>query len=184
MTTAPNTDEAWLAELREGSDEAFAQLYRAYFGMIHHLVINNSGSEADAQDIFQDAVVVLYEKARDPEFVLSAALKTYLYSICRNLWLKRLRNRQKKEKVKWIDYEPRMEVDVEPEPDMTERQQSILNTCLEKLGDPCKTLLVEFYYHKTRMEEIARKLNYANAATAKNQKYKCLQRLRKMALIA
>lgn len=184
MSSTPPNDEAWLAAIRKGTDEAFAELYRSFFGMVKYLVVSNSGSEDDAQDIFQDAIVILYENARQPDFVLTAALKTYLYSICRNLWFKRLRDNQKKQKIEWVDFEPCVEIELEPEPDLTERQQLLLNTCLEKLGDPCKTLLVEFYYYRKRMDEIARDLNYSNADTAKNQKYKCLQRLRKLAKVA
>ena len=58
--------------------------------MIQHFVTNNNGSFDDARDIFQEAMIALYEKVQLEHFTLSCQIKTYLFSICKNLWLKRL----------------------------------------------------------------------------------------------
>ena len=58
--------------------------------MIQHFVLNNNGSFDDARDLFQEAMITLYEKVQSDSFVLSCQIKTYLFSICKNLWLKRL----------------------------------------------------------------------------------------------
>lgn len=175
-------DEQLLAQLRKGDNGAFEVLYRSYFRMILHFVLNNSGSEDDANDLFQDGVVVLFEKVQDDRFELTAALKTYLYSVCRNLWLKKL-TRHKKKFTRLQDFEDFLEVeDTLDEKQQQEKQLTHLEDCLQKLGDPCRTLLTQFYYLKRSMQEIAEDLGYTNAANAKNQKYKCLQRLKKMAV--
>ncbi len=61
-----------------------------------------------------------------------------------------------------------------------EEQVMILRYCLDKLGDPCNTLLKKFYYEQCNMVEICEEMGYKNPESARNQKYKCLQRLRKL----
>jgi predicted DNA-binding protein YlxM (UPF0122 family) len=50
---------------------------------------------------------------------------------------------------------------------------------LEKITDPCKGLLESFYFDQLSWDAIAEKYGYSNAASARNQKYKCLERIRK-----
>ena len=71
-------------------DRAFTVLYQEYYPTIRSFISKNSGSDQDAADIFQDALIVFYDKIRDENFELSCTIKTYVYSICRNLWLKKL----------------------------------------------------------------------------------------------
>ena len=179
------SDQQLLADLRTNSDEAYAVLYREYFAMIRFFVLNNNGGEYDASDVFQDALIVIFEKSLDPDFELTSTLKTYLYSVCRHIWLKKLRQISKQNTTSLRDAESfeAVEGSIE-EKELTERQLQILEKGLKKLGDPCKTLLTGFYYLKKSMEDLARELNYTNPANAKNQKYKCLQRLKKIALQA
>ena len=84
------TDEELLMGLADGSDDALTQLYRRYFPMVLHFVTSNSGSEDDAKDIYQEALIVVYEKVRAGSLELQCQLKTYLYSVGRRLWLKQL----------------------------------------------------------------------------------------------
>lgn len=163
--------------MQQNQTQMFELLYKKYFNMIKYFVLKNSGTDDDASDLFQESMVVVYEKLRDPGFNLSCAIQTYIYSIARNLWLKKLRSRQITGNIK--DYEDYIELEV-AEDDPTERQQHILKKCLDKLGELCKDILVGFYYQNMKMEEIAVKYNYTSADHAKSQKYKCMQRLKRM----
>jgi RNA polymerase sigma factor (sigma-70 family) len=172
-------DQELLSELKLGRENAFKAIYREHFGMIRYLVVKNSGSDEDAADVFQEGLMALYEAVRKPNFQLTASLKTFLYSICRNLWLKRLRA---KGRDKLVDFEKPIQLpEVEIDPDPTESQLRILRRCLDQIGESCRALLERYYYLNQSMEEIATQLGYSNADTAKTQKYKCLQRLKKLA---
>lgn len=177
---AASSDTDLLTRLRKRDESAYRELYRNHYSMVRHLVVQNSGSDEQAQDVFQDGVIALFENAQKPDFNLTASLKTYLYSICRNLWFKKLRSR--KTEAQLNDFETPIAVETIDEPDASERQLAVMNACLEKLGDPCRKLLTLFYYARLSMDAIADELGYTNAGNAKNQKYKCLQRLRKLAL--
>jgi len=113
---------------------------------------------------------------------MSSSIGTYLFSVAKNLWLKRLRDN----KVKTVHIDSVSEMSTEEktiDENKQNREFEIATEELQKLGDPCKTLLTEFYYKQTKMEAIAKLLNYTNANRAKAQKYKCMQRLKKAVFV-
>ena len=73
-----------------GSSVVLDRLYQLYFPMVVKLVTRNNGTEDDAKDIFQEALMVLYDKIQRKDLTLSSSFKTYLYAVCKNLWLKSL----------------------------------------------------------------------------------------------
>ncbi|RYF98358.1 MAG: sigma-70 family RNA polymerase sigma factor, partial [Chitinophagaceae bacterium] len=155
-------------------------IYAANFKMVQSMIINNNGSYDDARDIFQESMIVLYEKAKSGNFELNCQIKTYIYSVARRLWLKRLNQSQRFVSEVGNIAET---IPVETEVEQHEQQNSDFST-MEKamagLGEPCKTLLEAFYLQKRSMTEIASQFGYTNADNAKNQKYKCLARLKKL----
>lgn len=170
-------DQELLQGLRKGSKDAFQRLYQQHYPMVRYLVIQNSGSHEEADDVFQDSLLVLIDKLRRGDFVLTASLRTYIYSIGRNLWLKRLRE---KGKTKLIDFENPVDIADDPIEENNEPILKQLRECMETIGDACRKVLERFYYFKMSMDEIATELGYTNADNVKNQKYKCILRLRKL----
>lgn len=148
--------------------------------MALQLVLKNNGSEDDAKDIFQEAVIVLYNKVQTGNFELSSKLNTFLYSVCRRLWLKRL-NHQSRNAGNVKDFEEFLPVDEDlaryEEQDLKFKQ---VDAALQLLGEPCKTIIEDFYMNSRTMQDICEKFGYTNADNAKTQKYKCLQRLKKL----
>jgi RNA polymerase sigma factor (sigma-70 family) len=166
--------------LAKNDRQTVEELYKKHFGMIQSLIINNNGTSEDARDVFQEAMIVLYEKSRSGEFELHCQLKTYLYSICRRLWLKRLNQAQRYvPHINGVEEVVPVEDDIE-EHDKKNQEYMMMEKALLGLGEPCKSLLEAFYLHKKNMSEIAGSFGYTNPENAKNQKYKCLLRLRKL----
>ena len=169
-----------LAGLAKNDRQAVESIYAKHFGMVQSLIINNNGSSEDARDIFQEAMIVLYERSRSADFELQCQLKTYLYSVCRRLWLKKLAQSQR-----YIPHLNGIEetVHVEEELELHELKNleyQLMEKALLGLGEPCKSLLEDFYIQRKNMSEIAVNFGYTNPDNAKNQKYKCLIRLRKL----
>ena len=160
--------------------KAIETIYKQHFSMVQSLILNNSGYPDDARDIFQEAMIVLYQKARSGSFELNSQLKTYLYSVCRRLWLKRLSQMQRISP-EVDNLEETVPVDEELERHQ-QRNRDFLNMeqAMNNLGEPCKSLLEAYYLGKKSMVEIAGDFGYTNADNAKNQKYKCLMRLKKI----
>ncbi len=170
------SDTDLLESLKRGDSAAFRQVHVQYFGMIRYLILNNNGREEDARDVFQEAQVVLFEHLQAGTFEQKATLKTWLYAVCRNKWLKRLE--KEKRQVRFTDFETVEPFDDASDVEAKSEQHAVLRQSLDMLGNSCKKLLLLFYFFQKSMEEIADDLNYTNADTAKTQKYKCLQRLK------
>ena len=125
-------------------------------------------------------MIVLYEKARSGTFELSCQIKTYVYSVSRRLWLKRLQqaNRYNAD-IGNADGVIPVEEDIEAH-ERRDAEFEMMDKAIQGLGEPCKSLLEAFYLRKMNMQEIAASFGYTNAENAKTQKYKCLMRLKKI----
>jgi RNA polymerase sigma factor (sigma-70 family) len=179
VTTEPKEQEL-LRGLAISNRQSIETIYKDNYNMVQAFILNNSGSSDDAKDIFQEAMIVLYEKVRSGSFELNCQIKTYMYSVCRRLWLKRLHQLQKvTPEIQGLDEMAA----VEEELGLHEQRNNdflLMERALWGLGEPCKSLLEAYYLQKKSMVEIAGNFGYTNADNAKNQKYKCLMRLKKM----
>jgi RNA polymerase sigma factor (sigma-70 family) len=175
------TNEQKLLEgLAQNDRKAVETIYQRNFNMVQSLILSNNGYPDDARDIFQEAMIILYEKARSGSFELNCQLKTYLYSVCRRLWLKRLSQLQRMSpEVGKLEETVPIEQDLERH-EQRNKEFQVMEQCLANLGEPCKSLLEAYYLDTKSMTEIAADFGYTNADNAKNQKYKCLMRLKKL----
>jgi RNA polymerase sigma factor (sigma-70 family) len=181
MNEINNSDEFIIAALRNNDDSVLNVLYKLYFGSINHFIITNSGSEDDAKDVFQEAIIVFYQNIRNQNFELNCKIKTYLYSVSRLMWLKRIK------KASAIvgnitDFEGFIAIDESDAAVIEEKEIQFhkMSAALNELGEPCKTLIEDFYIKQLSMSQISEKFGYTNSDNAKTQKYKCLMRLKKL----
>lgn len=175
-----NDEKALLEGLAASDKKAVETIYRENFNMVQALIINNNGSADDAKDIFQEAMIVLYEKVRSGTFELNCQIKTFVYSVSRRLWLKRLQQQNR-----YSAPGDNMEAVVPVEEELEDHEQrnaefEMMEKAINNLGEPCKSLLEAYYLQKQNMQVIAASFGYTNADNAKNQKYKCLMRLKKI----
>lgn len=177
----PLSDEKdLLIGLANNDRKAVETIYQQNFNTVQALIINNNGSADDAKDIFQDAIIVLYEKLKTGGFELNCQIKTFIYSVSRRLWLKRLQQQNR-----YSAPGDNMETVVSVEEDLDAHEQrnaeyEMMENAIHHLGEPCKSLLEAYYLQKKNMQDIAAGFGYTNADNAKNQKYKCLMRLKKI----
>jgi RNA polymerase sigma factor (sigma-70 family) len=172
-------EKALLLGLARNERKAVETIYKENYNMVQSLIINNNGSTDDAKDIFQEAMIVLYEKARSGSFELNCQIKTYVYSVCRRLWLKRLQQANRFMEIGNIETVVPVDEDMEGH-EKRNREFGMMEKAIDSLGEPCKSLLEAYYLQKRNMQEIAFEFGYTNAENAKNQKYKCLVRLKKI----
>ena len=178
--TQETNEKVLLEGLAVSDKKAVESIYRSNFNLVQSLVINNNGSVDDAKDIFQEVMIVLYEKARSGDFELNCQIRTFVYSVSRRLWLKRLQQQNR-----FTSSGDSMEPVVPIEEDIEEHDRrniefDMMENAISHLGEPCKSLIEAYYLQKQIMQEIAARFGYTNADNAKNQKYKCLMRLKKI----
>jgi RNA polymerase sigma factor (sigma-70 family) len=161
-------------------DDTFVYLHRAMFQRMAKFVGDNSGSPADAKDLFQDALVVLFKMARQEKLPEGVVVEAYLFSICRNLWYKVLNKRKRTSE--WTEA-AQMEAEVEPPLTsmLSEERRSIIERLFAKMGEDCKRLLVHYYFDQMALKEIAPLMNYASEQVAKNKKSFCMNKLKALA---
>ena len=123
------------------------------------------------EDIFQEVLVVLFQKSREKEFELTSSLNTYLTSIAKYKFYEFTRNQKATTTLDDSEFESLEEESNEPLLLLIEKKVS-------ELGERCKEVLISFYYKKWSMTQIADVLGFSSPKNAKNQKYKCLERLR------
>ncbi len=165
-------DKEILERIRKSDETALQYLYKNYYRTILRLVVKNNGTESEAKDIFQDALISLWEKVRKPDFTLTSKLSTYLYSVCHNLWLKEL-----KKKTRFADREVPENILTDNQSLEREEKIKIMQSCIEKLGELCRKILQYYYFDELSMQDIAEKLGLSNADSAKSKKYKCKKEL-------
>ena len=175
-----NNERILLQGLARNDKKAVETIYKENYSTVQSLVINNNGSADDAKDIFQEAMIILYEKARSGTFELNCLIKTYVYSVARRLWLKKLQQASR-----YTGELGNAEGVVQVEDDIEgharrDAEFEMMEKAISGLGEPCKSLLEAFYLQKRNMQEIAANFGYTNAENAKTQKYKCLMRLKKI----
>jgi len=169
-----NIENNLIIGLAVGDSSAFEEIYENEYPKIRDYVIKNSGSIVDAQDIFQDGVVVLLEKVKTPEFEFTCKVGTYLYSCCRNLWLKQLRKSNRELNSEYYEIYDIEDVNLLEEPG---NYLEKLAPILAKLSESCLKLFQAFYYESKTWEIIAQEFGYNTINSAKNQKYKCLKKI-------
>jgi len=176
------TDSELVHLVRSGDVAGLSFVYEKYrkefIGWIRKF---SNCSLEDAQEYYQAATVILYENIMSDKVTeLQSSLKTYLFGIGKNLTYQhhRIVKRQEKAKAEYM-----LEVELVGDSRValqTEHDLNVVARCLTLIGEPCRQLLDFFYFSKKSMEEISSAMGYKNPETAKNQKYKCMERLRKL----
>lgn len=155
--------------IQKGDEKALEIIYAKYYRMMTKMVITNSGTEDEARDVYQDALVVFWQKATSGNLVLTAKISTYIYSICKNLWRKEL---DRKKRLSNEEKDSPVMIDTE-----TAEKERIIAECIDQLGDTCKKVLTYYYFDEMSMQDIADRLGFLNTDTAKTKKYKCKKKL-------
>ena len=174
-----------LAAIKFGGEDALKKIYREYrIPFIQWITGKFPLRQEDAEDIFQNAVVIFYDKVSTGKLTeLKSSVKTYLFGIGQNLAYETMRKQNKYPEgpsellvnhiVDDSGYEEKMQF-----------EQNLRNAWrgLNLMGDPCKSILQLFYFERQPLESICQLMQYKNAETVKVKKFKCLQRLRKLML--
>ena len=172
-------NKSMLQQLQSGDQKVLGKLYRQYRSeFLAWMTAKYACSRDEARDIYQNTMLTLSQKAQNGGLeTLNSSLKTYIYGIGKNKYkeYRRQYDRHSPLEKQAEDLIPAAEPDV-----VDEEMVRLARQCLEQLGEPCKSLLELYYFHGLSMDEIKKHLIYRNAHTARNMKYKCMQRLKQI----
>ncbi|MDP9048150.1 MAG: sigma-70 family RNA polymerase sigma factor [Bacteroidota bacterium] len=147
----------------------FINLYKKAFPAVAKYVNKKGGSFDEAKDIFQDALVIYYEKLADSSFMLRGGEQAYILGIAKHLWSKSF-----SESIKYTLLD-NVEPPFEDENAISDQK---VTRYLETAGQKCMEMLRAFYYDKLSVNTIARSFGFSTVHSASVQKYKCLEKIR------
>jgi RNA polymerase sigma factor (sigma-70 family) len=167
--------------IKDGDSSELLLIYKKYRIEFLRWAVKKYGCSVDeAKDIYQQTILIFFERITQNKLsFLTSKIKTYVFAIGKNLVLEHLVRTGRY--TNDVDPDQAYEIFAQKEVDAEkEKNLELIEKSLEELGEPCRTLLISYYYQKRSMQEISDSLGYKNADTAKNLKYKCLKRLKKI----
>jgi RNA polymerase sigma factor (sigma-70 family) len=173
-------DATLLQALRSNAnpDEAIRHLYRTQYNLTKIYIQQNSGSEEDAEDIFQEVICSFIDIVKKDKIRGESSVSTFLYALTRNTWLNELKKRDRA-KIRDEKFEKQKDT---TGPDVSHfianrETNNQLMQLVNSLGETCKQILLAFYFENLAMKDILKNLAYENEQVVRNKKYKCLKQL-------
>jgi DNA-directed RNA polymerase specialized sigma24 family protein len=169
-----NTEPELLQGLKAQNEKSIYEVYNRYYPAVEKYVLMNSGAAQDAEDVFQDTVMVILDYTSKEDFRLTCSLKTLVFAIARRLWLKQLRYRSRNETLLEMEIGQSDFLTNWEEVEKSERKYDSIPQVLSRISVHCSGLLKELFLTGKIPD------HYKNNHSFRNQKYKCLEQARKM----
>jgi RNA polymerase sigma factor (sigma-70 family) len=172
------SDQELIQQLLSGevtiAEKGWESVYTSFYPIISEMVRQNHGSEDDSIDIFQDALAILNHNLKTGKFRGDSSIKTYIFSICKNLWLKEFARKQKQsvaeaESVLVSQEDTDYLINVE-----------VVSLLMNELQEDCRSILIEYYYNNRSMAELKEIFNVNSIQVAKTKKWRCLNYLKRL----
>lgn len=166
--------EYYLNGIRSNDINILNEIYDTCSKPILTYVKKNSGSDEDAWDVFQDGLLVVYKKVKNNDLTLTAGFGTYLYSVCKYIWLQKL-NKKQKEEVTFNEFSQLTDKQHIVSTLLEVEKQKIFDKCIAQMSKECLEIL-QLYFLKVNAKDISKKMNYS-IEYVKRKKYKCKKKL-------
>jgi len=169
------SNEEIIAGIKDSDESIFQFIYKSCFPEIRKLVLSNSGSDQDVEDLYHDSLIISFNKLNQANLELRCQFRTYLYSVARLLWLKELKQRKQKRQEY---YDP----DMQPGgiknniAKLESAKMKIYEKHFNEMTKECQKVLY-MYFENDSMAEICQEMGYKNIQIAKDKKYRCKKSL-------
>ncbi len=173
------TDKEIIRAIRDGKDdEVVGSLYRDVLPNIRKYIYSNNGTNDDAFDIFQDALIVFYKLVMSGQFNDEKyKIHGFIYTICKNLWINQTKKNVSEQK--WQKFKLKDEAFEEPILNViiSDEKSKALQDLFQSLGDKCVEILNLSIYQKLSMRKIAAKLGLVSEDAVKVKSHRCRKML-------
>jgi len=168
------SDHTYLQGIIENDSKVLNKIYECFLPSITKFVLENRGTESDARDVFQDGLVIIYKKLKSDSLELTSGFHTYLFSVCRFVWLRELKKKRRTEVTLDDNILSIAKTDIEKAYAENEKQKFFKSKLSQMPAESQKVL--QLFFNKKSMKEIAEVMGYTEAY-AKRKKYKAKQQL-------
>ena len=170
------SEEEIVRGIRAHDSAVLEHIYRSNFPVIESFVIHHQGSTEEAKDVFQEGMIITYRKIRDRKLELSCKFGTYLYAVCKKVWIqerkKELLHAEKLRQQPMMVHDPGPAID----PLMRQYQKELFRKHYSQLSKDCQRILSMFFKDYS-VEEIQKEMNYKDIHHAADRKYRCKKSL-------
>ena len=167
-----------LAELKTESNGTYREMYTLFFEDVKRFIMARNGSAEDAEDVFQDTLIILVEKLRRDHFVLTASLKTYIIAIAKYLWFRKCRQTGK-HAASLQHVTDTLYADVTAAVENERTYWEKIKAAMTKVTGHCNRLLHDMFFKNKPGSIIQKEYGYSSLHNMQNQKYKCINQIRK-----
>ncbi len=168
------SDARILQGILEGDRIVLDFIYQRYYGKVERFLIGRGGEPDHIRDVFQDALLVIIQKLRGDGLVLSCSFSTYLFAVCKNIWMHDMRKRRYH-----LAEDSVLDQATEPSDTdhaMEERMQGLFQRHFQKLSKDCRELLT-MHFNRVTLADIMKKFGYSSEHYTSDRKYLCKQSL-------
>lgn len=167
--------EGFIQNDRKCMEQIYAQNYKS----VEMYILQNSGKEADAKDIYQEAIVAAWINVKEGKFELQGgkAIGGYIFQIAKFKWLDKLKSKAHRSTVRLVHENQSEETSDDDYNEEDDSRMQYLTELYKNLDEKCKAILNRFYYQKMSLEEIGSELDH-DPGTVKTLKYRCMKKLR------
>lgn len=165
----------YLNALLRGDSDQINDIYQENFPKIRAFICKNNGHEADAEDIFQKALVQLVVRYRKEKFVITSSFEAYLFTACKNLWRRELNKRKNQVTIDEF-IEPMNEAQDLAMATLEQKRWELFKEVLESISENCKKVLTLFFA-KVTYKNIVDEMQYNSETVARQRVFKCKAKL-------
>ena len=175
-------EPGFIESLKQGTSASFRALYEEVWPQVVGYVLRNSGGEEEAQDIFQESMIVLVRYLKKPDFELKVQINTLLMAIAKNLWLKQLKKNKKQLPLNTeLDQPDEVDEELHWQEEDLDRKCLLVKGLLQMISEDCQKLLTEYYFDKKQLKQIGEEMGYSDGFV-RVKKVRCITELRKKLL--
>jgi RNA polymerase sigma factor (sigma-70 family) len=166
------TDQMIISGILENKKEVLSFLYEYNFESLNKKVVKEGGNRKDSEDVFHDALLILFLKIKDGELQLTCSLHTFLQAIARNLWKKKIEERLHKQIINDETHNILLEeLNLEEEFKHLERRKLYLKH-LADMPEDCQRL-IRLILEGLSLQEITEVMHYNSIEFTKTKRFRC-----------
>jgi RNA polymerase sigma factor (sigma-70 family) len=163
-----------IEKLKENNEQAFKLLYK-YYPIIRSYLLRFGATQQEIEDVYHEALFILINKLKDPQFELTSTVNTFLFGICKHKYITINREKKKSSEIELNSDDNKLLEEAIQE----DKKYEVAQKAFHQLEESCKKLLKAFYVEGKRMKQIANEFGFSSDKVAKTQKYRCLEAAKK-----
>ena len=168
----------YLKALIEGDRVVIKTIYSNTLPRVIKFVCQNKGSEDDAKEVFQNALLQLVVRYKKDQFVITGSFEAYLFTVCKNMWRRELKRRK-------IEVTSNSFLELRDKDEdivyaiLEQKQWEIFNDAINKLSDNCKRIM-DLFFSRIPYAEMLKILNYTSENVIRQRVFKCKAKLKSL----